>query len=111
MPAFAAGQKWPAIAVHWRWAAWAAAALLVAGIPWLVWSGYLPIDVVGAVYGMLASLPLALAFATIYFFPTVIAAVRGHREVFAILVLNTFLGWTYLGWVMALVWASLSKVR
>ena len=59
----------------------------------------------------LASLPIALAFATIYFVPTVIAAVRGHREVFAILVLNAFLGWTYVGWVMALVWASLSKVR
>lgn len=111
MPAFAPGRRWPVLAVHWRWVAWAAAAFLVAGIPWVVWSGYLSIDAVGAVYGGLASLALALAFVPFYFFPTVIAAVRGHREVFAIFILNALLGWTYVGWVLALVWASLSKVR
>jgi len=111
MPAFATGRGWPVLSVRWRWVAWAAAALLIAGIPWVVWSGYLSIDAVGAVYGGLASLALALAFVPFYFFPTVIAAVRGHREVFAIFILNALLGWTYVGWVLALVWASLAKVR
>ncbi len=111
MPAFAPGRRWPVLAVHWRWVAWAAAALLVVGIPWVVWLGHLSIDAVGPLYGMLGSLMLALAFVPFYFFPTVIAAVRGHREVFAIFILNALLGWSYVGWVLALVWASLSKVR
>ena len=87
--------------------AWAAAAILVVGIPWVVWLGHLSIDAVGPLYGML----LALAFVLLYFFPTVIAAVRKHRELHAIFELNALLGWTFVGWVLALVWASLSKVR
>lgn len=111
MPAFAPGRRWPVLALYWRWVAWAAAALLVVGIPWVVWLGHLSIDAVGPLYERLVSLPLALAFVPLYFFPTVIAAVRKHREVFAIFILNALLGWTYVGWVLALVWASLSTVR
>jgi hypothetical protein len=47
-----------------------------------------------------ASLLVALALA-IYFIPTLMA--KKNRS--AILVLNLFLGWTFLGWVIALVWA------
>lgn len=41
----------------------------------------------------------------VYFLPTFVAASRGHHQYEAILVLNLFLGWTFLGWVLALVWA------
>lgn len=92
------------MAVRWRMIAWSVALLLMVGIPVLVWAGHLPVDSVAPVYLTLAAVPL-------YFFPTVIAGVRKHRELFAIFVLNAFLGWTYVGWVLALVWASLSKVR
>jgi hypothetical protein len=40
-----------------------------------------------------------------YFLPSLIALVRGKRDVAAIVVLNFFLGWTVIGWVVALVWA------
>jgi hypothetical protein len=40
-----------------------------------------------------------------YFLPSIIALVRGKRDVVAIVVLNFFLGWTVIGWVVALVWA------
>ena len=40
-----------------------------------------------------------------YFLPSIIALVRSKRDVGAILVLNIFLGWTLIGWVIALVWA------
>ncbi len=36
----------------------------------------------------------------------IVAAVRNHHQGGAIIVLNLFLGWTVLGWIMALVWAS-----
>jgi len=41
----------------------------------------------------------------IYFVPTFIAARRGHHNQGAIFALNIFLGWTFVGWVIALVWA------
>jgi hypothetical protein len=45
---------------------------------------------------------LALMF---YFLPTIIASRRGLRNVGSIFVLNFFLGWMGIGWVVALVWA------
>ena len=41
----------------------------------------------------------------IYFFPTVIARSRRHRNFLAIFALNLFLGWTFLGWLFSLIWS------
>ncbi len=43
--------------------------------------------------------------AVLYFVPGVVATMRGHPNAVAISVLNLFLGWTFIGWVAALVWA------
>jgi len=40
-----------------------------------------------------------------YFLPWVIALLRSHRNSTAIFVLNLLLGWTFIGWVVALVWS------
>lgn len=50
------------------------------------------------------SLGLIIAFVW-YFTPWIVAALRGHRQKYAILALNLFMGWTVIGWVLALVWA------
>lgn len=42
---------------------------------------------------------------TTYLFPTLVALGRKKKNSAAIGVLNLFLGWTFLGWVVALVWA------
>lgn len=47
--------------------------------------------------------------AGIYFTPTLVAAGRNHRQHASILALNFFLGWTLIGWVVALVWALLEE--
>jgi hypothetical protein len=39
----------------------------------------------------------------LYFLPTIVAF--RHRNQTAIFILNLFLGWTFIGWVLALVWA------
>ncbi|MCI1736248.1 MAG: superinfection immunity protein [Pseudomonas veronii] len=52
-----------------------------------------------------AFLLLAISF-VIYFFPTFIASYRKHVNGTSIFLVNLFLGWTFLGWVVALVWAS-----
>ncbi|PDT77153.1 superinfection immunity protein [Bradyrhizobium sp. C9] len=41
----------------------------------------------------------------IYFIPTFVASERKHQNFAAIVIVNIFLGWTFIGWVAALVWA------
>jgi hypothetical protein len=41
----------------------------------------------------------------VYFLPTIIALAKKRRNTLAIFLLNFFLGWTFIGWVVALVWA------
>jgi hypothetical protein len=41
----------------------------------------------------------------LYFLPAIVAFARSKRDAASILVLNFFLGWTAIGWVIALVWA------
>ena len=40
-----------------------------------------------------------------YFLPSLIALGRSKHDLMAIFLLNFFLGWTMIGWVVALVWA------
>jgi hypothetical protein len=40
-----------------------------------------------------------------YFLPVIVAAMRGHHNVGSIAVINVFLGWTFVGWVVALAMA------
>lgn len=40
-----------------------------------------------------------------YFFPSIIALLKGKSNTTAIIILNIFLGWTFVGWIVALVWA------
>ncbi len=41
----------------------------------------------------------------LYFLPTIIAIARKHPNALAIFLLDFFLGWTFIGWVVALVWS------
>ena len=51
---------------------------------------------------LLIGFAVAVAF---YFAPAIIAGSRGKKNTGAIMAMNFFLGWTLIGWVMALVWA------
>lgn len=43
----------------------------------------------------------------VYFLPAIIAAMKKKRNMVAIILLNLFLGWTFIGWVVSLVWAAI----
>jgi hypothetical protein len=45
-----------------------------------------------------------------YFLPSIFAFARNKRDTTAIVLLNFFLGWTMVGWVVALVWAVKTDV-
>jgi hypothetical protein len=58
--------------------------------------------------GLISSVPglcLLVLLVGIYFFPAIKAYQQRKRNRQAILILNVFLGWTLVGWVVALVWA------
>ena len=45
-----------------------------------------------------------------YFLPSIVALARSKRDIGGIILLNFFLGWTMIGWVVALVWAVKNDV-
>lgn len=51
---------------------------------------------------LLATLAATLA---LYFLPALIADRRGRRDLLTIALFNAVLGWTVLGWLLALSWA------
>lgn len=60
-----------------------------------------------AVAGVSVAVVLALGAAGLlfYFAPTAIALLRGHANTASIAVVNLFLGWSLVGWVVALAWS------
>src|SRR5882724_4252878 len=47
----------------------------------------------------------------IYFIPVLTAWRRGHRAVASIFVVNLFLAWSFVGWVVCLAWAYSPNVK
>lgn len=41
-----------------------------------------------------------------YMFPAIVAALRQHQQLNSITIVNFFLGWTFVGWVVSLAWAA-----
>lgn len=58
----------------------------------------------GAFAGLLG-ISAAITILLFYFIPTFVAAEKKHRNEGAIGILNFFVGWTFIGWVICLVWA------
>ena len=55
--------------------------------------------------GIAAFLAVKLAIAAIYFIPTIIALYKKHDCALWIFLINIFLGFTFVGWIIALLWA------
>ena len=65
------------------------------------------------IFFLLIAVVLFMVFISlaIYFVPVVIAYVRKHNNFVAICILNVFAGWTFLGWLAALLWSLNSDVE
>lgn len=71
----------------------------------------LALTLIERIYDMDSGSPMAgflflITGFVIYFLPTFVASNRKHVNGTSIFLVNLFLGWTFLGWVVALVWAS-----
>jgi uncharacterized oligopeptide transporter (OPT) family protein len=56
-------------------------------------------------------LTLLLIILALSFIPVIIAAVRKHNDTILIFLLTFFLGWTVIGWIVALIWSLSSNVQ
>jgi hypothetical protein len=52
----------------------------------------------------------AVVVIVLHFLPTIVAVLRSHHDMLAIFILNVLLGWTGIGWILALIW-SFTGVR
>jgi len=57
-------------------------------------------------FGSFIGILVFIILLVIYFLPTIIAMLRHHRNALPIFLLNFFLGGTFIGWVVALVWSA-----
>ena len=51
------------------------------------------------------------AVVAFYFMPLIIALIRKHQSKLAIIFVNVFLGWTGVGWLVAMIWSLTGVVR
>lgn len=51
------------------------------------------------------------ALIVLHFLPAIIALARGHHNGFAIFLTNLLLGWTVIGWIVALIWSVTATER
>lgn len=58
---------------------------------------------------MSPSIPLFILL--VYFLPTIIGFVKGKSDRALILLLNLFTGWTVIGWIACLIWASSDTIK
>lgn len=59
----------------------------------------------------IATFIVVLSVVFFYLLPSIVAAGRHHRNASAICMMNLLLGWTFLGWVISLVWACTANVE
>jgi hypothetical protein len=47
----------------------------------------------------------------LYFLPVLVALGRQHKNIGPIIVVDLFLGWTFIGWIVAFAWAFSSQTK
>jgi Superinfection immunity protein len=60
---------------------------------------------------VILALSITILCFCVYFYPTIWAKGKKHHNLGAIFALNLLLGWTFLGWVGALVWALTNQPK
>ena len=54
---------------------------------------------------MIVGILVCVLMLAVYFLPSYVAYRNKHKDQTAILALNLMAGWTFVGWVISLVWA------
>lgn len=57
------------------------------------------------IFGVIVVISLVVIVIALYLIPGIIAYNKQKKNATAIFILNLLLGWTFLGWIIALIWA------
>jgi len=90
---------------------WFIGFLVVGGLTFIAFDAVNGKGALGAISALIVMICVAGGALIVYFVPSIVAADRDHRQMTSIFWLNLFLGWTLLGWVAALVWATSNPVE
>jgi hypothetical protein len=88
--------KWNELDTPWKWIVGTVAALV---------SVVVVLKVLPALIGAMGVAAFIAILVLPYWIPTIVAFARKHPSKGAVLALNFFLGWTFIGWVVSLIWA------
>ena len=94
------GKKLRQLAVLIRVLSMAVVAVSCALPRWDGWSREFPFG-----WSPLIGFPFGVFALAVYFLPTIIAAVTHAKSIVGIILLNVLAGWTFIGWIIALVWS------
>lgn len=64
-----------------------------------------PATAFSGIFGAVFALFVIAVMVALYFLPAIIAYKRNHHNRLAILVMDLLVGWSFIGWAIALVWA------
>jgi hypothetical protein len=81
---------------------WMLGTLILAGLIGIMLLGLVSPEAARGLSSLVVMLLLIAVSIFLYFLPSIIAVVRHHHQVGSIILINVFLGWTFLGWVVAL---------
>ena len=62
-------------------------------------------EIISFLMGLIVILSILFLALFMYFLPTYVAARRERKDKWIIFFLNLFLGWSFAGWLVALIWA------
>jgi hypothetical protein len=71
-------------------------------------SFYNNLTTMGLIGGVIVFFIIIITFA-LYLLPTIIASTRHKHQFLAICLINIFAGWTFVGWLVALIWAAMRE--
>lgn len=60
-------------------------------------------------FPFLWTFPFGLLGLAFYLLPTIIVIARRKKKILGPILVNVLLGWTFIGWIVALIWACLVK--
>lgn len=69
------------------------------------------VEFLGSAFGILMLIAGVILFFALVALPSIVAFRRNHPSKMGILVLNICLFWSFIGWVIALVWAFSGESR
>ena len=64
-----------------------------------------PATAFSGAFGLVFAVAFVFIALALYFLPAIIAYKRNHHNRLAILMVDLLVGWSFLGWCVALVWA------